>query len=144
MTWTDLPNLVHAQQVNESHMDQIRQNIEHLGAMKFGGTLLSALTAANAACSKLGTYTGDGAANKSITGVGFEPNFLIVITHSAGNIWFKTAGMGANSQSRGFAGYYGADMLISFNADGFGIGDGTGMDNPNTNGTVYSYIALRL
>lgn len=43
MTWNSLPNLAHEQLVTETHMDQLRENIEHLGAMKVGASDLSSL-----------------------------------------------------------------------------------------------------
>jgi hypothetical protein len=45
MTWNSLPNLAHEQLVTETHMDQLRENIEHLGSMQVGVTALSAVAA---------------------------------------------------------------------------------------------------
>jgi hypothetical protein len=45
MPWNSLTNLTTGQLVTETHLDQIRENIEHLGTMKAQGTALSALSA---------------------------------------------------------------------------------------------------
>jgi hypothetical protein len=44
MTWNSLTNLAHEQLVTETNMDQIRENLEHIGAMKIGASALSAIS----------------------------------------------------------------------------------------------------
>lgn len=151
MTWNNLPNLAHAQQVNESHLDQIRENIEHLGSMKFGETALSALLAGTkAARLALGTYTGNGAATKAVTGVGFQPKFLLIYAATASappyGVWLKMSIDGTKARYIASVVYV-DDAIISLDSDGFTVGDCTGIgsglgNETNLNGTTYNYLAL--
>jgi len=92
---------------------------------------------------KTGTFTGDGNATKAITGVGFQPKVVIIMTH---------AGMGDTIQamktdqdatfaqiSKGAEMQWDEDIIISLDADGFTIGDFSPM---NTSGVVHTYIAF--
>ena len=77
----------------------------------------------------VGTYTGDGAPTLSITGVGFTPVLVWVWSRfNWGNYGIKTDRDGVNSafRDRVLGTYrYQADMLVSIDADGFTVGDGT-------------------
>jgi len=94
-----------------------------------------------------GTYTGDGAATLVITGVGFQPKIVFVYRHEIVKPdWcVKNDQDGVNSNFSDGAGtqwWYGADMIISLDADGFTVGDGTVFATNvfNVAGKVYTYI----
>lgn len=87
-----------------------------------------------------GTYTGNGAANRAITGVGFEPDVLII----KGNVT-QTAVIRTNTMIGGLTKPIGATALTagvvqSFGADGFTLGADASV---NQNGTTYYWIAFR-
>lgn len=96
---------------------------------------------------KTGTYTGDGAATKAITGVGFQPKHLEIISNAdtAPTMRFvKNDQMGTLA----FGGDPNVfetkpDVIISLDADGFTVGDGTGANANwcNTNTKAYAYTA---
>lgn len=147
MTWNILTDLDTGQYMTATHMDQIRENIEHLGSLLAGITALKDyLAGAQIATVGLGSYTGDGAATKSITGLGFQPRVVITLPRiNAGirAIVIKT------SQDTTYAftssGYWEQDHIISLNSDGFTVGDSTGTASGgvlcNNSGTVYTYMA---
>lgn len=149
MTWYTLANLAHEQLVVESHLDQIRENIEHLGAMKFADVAFSALTAISGARIAVGSYTGDGASTKTVSGVGFQPKLVVILPRSTGKYQqIKTSSDGTKSHLIGNTSFYEDDHIISFNSDGFVVGDGTGSgtgaptNHCNENTIVYTYIAI--
>lgn len=107
---------------------------------------------------KIATYTGDGNATLGVTGVGFTPVYVIIYpqadvpgvtgcrahkTSSDGllaRLFERAAGPG-NMNSM-----YEADQIISLDADGFTVGDGTGdlsgANLLNILARVYTYIAF--
>ena len=94
---------------------------------------------------KTGTYTGDDAATQAIIGTG-QPKAIIIYpqldAHFYGEV-FKTDQDGANAWFyETFQKFrYIADMIISLDADGFTVGDGTGFANVlNVYGVSYSYV----
>lgn len=124
-------------------------NVAHIASMLIGGTAISALAAGvGAARMTGGTYTGDGGATKAITGLGFQPKALLVYAKSGTpyGFWIKT-----NHDTTGsinMSAYYYDDMIISLDADGFTVGDGTpgaggAPYHCNVNTRVYNYIAWR-
>jgi len=98
-----------------------------------------------------GTYTGDGAATQAIIGLGFQPKYVFVypqVDNVTRNPAQKTDLdglfsllfiLGTSSWSA-----YLLDHIISLDADGFTVGDGTGSGGNalNINGRVYTYIAF--
>lgn len=83
----------------------------------------------------LGTYTGNGT-SKSITGLGFSPEYAIVLP--AAN---TAAVQRMSSMTKTFT--FGADTgsttgITSLDSDGFSVGNSTSV---NTNGATYHYIA---
>lgn len=96
-----------------------------------------------------GTYTGDGSATQVIGGIGFQPILVLIYPQddaARSGQAFKMAGDGANASvyQSGFANgwRYGADHVISLDADGFTVGDGTplGVNLCNVKGRVYAYV----
>ena len=104
----------------------------------------AAVAAGGGAKMATGTYTGDAAATKAITGVGFQPKAILVHRKNSGyHLVYK------NDQDALLAwcsngAVYLNDQIISFDADGFTVGDGTGAggrENLNTNAAVFGYTA---
>jgi hypothetical protein len=92
----------------------------------------------------VGSYTGNGAATQAVTGLGFQPSYIMIFTAGAQIPLWKTSLDGVNSGP--FNNQYGADMIISFDADGFTVGDNSVgfATNPNVNLQVYRYAAWRI
>lgn len=91
----------------------------------------------------IGTYTGDGAATQAITGVGFEPELLIV-WHKANDTYVRFKSSQDTTYSKNTGGGYFEDEIISLDEDGFTVGDGTGSGiSMNGNEIVHVYVALR-
>jgi hypothetical protein len=89
---------------------------------------------------KLGTYTGTGADNRSITGVGFQPDFVLV--KGGANravICTDTMDTGDAKCITGANGME-TDQIQALEADGFQVGTSARV---NANTTVYYYLALR-
>ena len=98
---------------------------------------------------KTGTYVGDGAANRGITGIGFQPTFVrvspVLTDGDATEIFEKVAGMGLitdHHQTAGSFHHTHLNHVISLDADGFTVGDDEGDEHPNANGVTYTYLAL--
>ena len=94
-----------------------------------------------------GNYTGDGNATKAVTGIGFQPKYLRIFSHEGGLDAFgeKTASDGVYAAGGDPGNYqYLADGIVSLDSDGFTVGDGTGWAANffNTNGIVYTFVAL--
>ena len=85
---------------------------------------------------KLGTYGGTGVA-QNITGVGFGPAYLLVISAGAHNVAQKSAYMPANfSQDFIALGY--TNAILDVQTDGFRVGTNAIANNSGTN---YHYVA---
>jgi hypothetical protein len=82
---------------------------------------------------KIGTYTGDGTNPRSITGVGFAPDYVHIAVADGTFNRFRATGMTGSSN---FVTTGGTD-ISSLDADGFSL-SGT---NINANGVSYIYIA---
>jgi len=95
---------------------------------------------------KIGSYTGNGGSTQAISGVGFQPDAVLVLPH-AGQApytenWVKTSTMGGYAKELKEKPYWSTDVIISLDADGFTVG--TGMSNVlNTDGRTYSYVAIK-
>lgn len=75
---------------------------------------------------KVGTYTGDGNATQAITGVGFQPDFVIIMPGAAYNVHGKTGDMGLNSKR--FDNAWQTNRIVSLDADGFTVGNNDGLN----------------
>ena len=96
-----------------------------------------------------GTYTGDGAVTQAIIGVGFQPRFMLIYAQMQACLKaMKNDTDGLNADMiEPVAGMpqhrYEADQIISLDADGFTVGDGTTLANTvNINLVTYTYIAF--
>lgn len=97
---------------------------------------------------KTGTYTGDGNATQTIAGVGFQPVVVILYKETSHiyDLARKATPDGTKTdyvQATATWLWY-DDDIISLDADGFTVGDGTGagVNNWNVNLQVYTYIAF--
>jgi hypothetical protein len=91
-----------------------------------------------------GQYTGDGNATQAITGLGFTPVRVDIITHVtvAGNVarhYWRTVDMTLTQDVT--SGTAEADQIVSFDSDGFTVGDDVGATHPNATGQVYDFVA---
>jgi hypothetical protein len=98
---------------------------------------------------KVGTYTGDGALSQAITGVGFQPEFLIIMRIYGTETFNHYTGFQLITKDMNWithvvqASDWLTDKIIAFGADGFTVDDDTTDQDPNTNGQSYAYIAMR-
>jgi hypothetical protein len=92
-------------------------------------------------CIAVGSYIGDGTANRVITGVGFQPDVLIVKGDFGQEAQIRTNEMpdGYSRQMVGSAAQY-LDRIKSFASDGFTVGSNADV---NKIGKVYYFTAFR-
>ena len=97
---------------------------------------------------KSGTYVGDAAATLAITGIGFRPNLVIIWPQIPGAGGYYIAFKCTDDALLTFIEKTGnreyvVDMIISLDADGFTVGDGTGSANyMNVAARNYAYQAF--
>jgi len=84
---------------------------------------------------KVASYTGNGT-SQSITGVGFSPEYVIILGANANNAIHRSSTM--TGPFRFDENAAGADSLNSLNADGFSVGSHAQV---NASGIVYHYLA---
>jgi hypothetical protein len=92
---------------------------------------------------KTGVYIGNSEANRSITGVGFQPDVVIIKSENAHNALCRTASMpssGTNTKKLTSKTPLIANRITSLDVDGFTIGNNTTI---NGNGVTYYWIAFR-
>lgn len=92
---------------------------------------------------KVGTYTGTGADGKTITGLGFQPNFVWAKANSniVGAYKYSTG----TDTSMHFGGDNRTDLIASLDSDGFTVNDGSGSgaNMVNVNGVTHYYFAIK-
>ena len=94
-----------------------------------------------------GSYTGNAAPTQAITGIGFQPRYVQIwdtVDASGTDSFFKSEldGLNARYMTTVPSSRYLTDFIISLDADGFTIGDGTTDSNRiNTNLRVYRFVA---
>ncbi len=93
-----------------------------------------ALTKAQGTMS-VGSYTGNGAASRSLTGLGYSPETAMVLGANASAPVLRIAGMSAGFAFDGGTGV--ASSVASLDADGFTVGSSS---STNTNGQAYHYV----
>ena len=86
------------------------------------------------------TYAGDGAATQAITGVGFSPEYVIIM--GDGSHWaYNRTNQGTNQARRLRNGGPEIDIIPSLDGDGFTVGNGGGgSDDQNSSGTTYHFL----
>lgn len=91
---------------------------------------------------KTGTYTGNGSDNRAITGIGFQPTLVWIkpkdTTANDGAMSWDALGSDKSFDPNGSS-TPSADMIQSFDSDGFTIGTAA---NVNTNGVDYVWVAM--
>lgn len=142
MTWYFLPKIYTGQLVTDSHFDKMRENVEHIGNMKFAGVAWKDQTAISGCRHTVGSYVGNGSDNHAITGLGFTPKTLIIIGGSdiASSGWamrFGTSGVLAARGTTTWTPMGSNDSIKSYDSDGFTLGTSYG----NANGYTYYYAA---
>jgi len=94
--------------------------------------------------SKISSYTGNGATTQAITGVGFQPDFIILKDTDSTEQWYMFDSVRGSDKflhpnldsSEGTA----TDRLSSFDSDGFTVGSDPSV---NGNGNTFIYIAIK-
>jgi len=88
-----------------------------------------------------GSYTGDGTDNRDITGVGFQPDIVIVRYDNNTAPVIRTSDMPADRAKRLSANdALQANYIQSFLADGFQVGSDS---NVNNSGRLYHWVAMK-
>lgn len=128
-------------------------NILHLASMKFGSVALSALGAGSPAMrGGVTSFTGNGSATQAITGLSFQPDIVILLARTSTATFSSLILKTALETTKAFAttgasavGEYADDHIISLDAAGFTVGDGTGSANGNiANKNTVGYTAIVL
>lgn len=93
---------------------------------------------------KMVTYTGDGAVTKAITGVGFQPDVVIIFRADAPGVgespfWRTKSEVGLKSR-RMSGDSIASDGIRSLDADGFSVGDHS---NVNASGGTYNALCVK-
>ena len=89
---------------------------------------------------KVGSYSGNGADNRSITGVGFQPDYVIVMPGSNNPSVHRSSAMLGDISSYFSTTASATNIIQALEADGFQVGTNASV---NTNGTTYYYIAWK-
>lgn len=87
-----------------------------------------------------GTYLGSGAASKSITGLGFQPDVVILKAFHNADGYIKTSAMAANESKSFNNAASNTTRITSLDADGFTVGNTA---ETNTLNRPYSWIAFK-
>lgn len=90
--------------------------------------------------SKIGTFSGNGSSTQAISGVGFQPRFVMVKSYDGGtsNWVMFTSGRDGRLLANTNAAESATDY-ITFNSDGFTLESGAGV---NSSGVSYFYLAF--
>lgn len=90
---------------------------------------------------KTGQYTGDGNTTLAVTGVGFQPHFVMVKSRTTAQVAsIRTSDMGTNESKPISNLAVVTDGVRSLDADGFTVGNNARV---NANTVVYDYVAVR-
>jgi len=87
----------------------------------------------------VGQFTGDGVDNREITGVGFEPNFVLIKQNATATPVFNVTESWGDYSSFSTAAASAVNNIQELKADGFQIGTSV---NVNTNAVVSNYFAF--
>jgi len=96
---------------------------------------------------QVGTYAGDGNATKAISGLNFQPDYVMIVPELTQDTHLKTSDMPtAGAQNITADGQFNTDSITSLDSDGFTVGDGTGDgsdDDMNVLGENYYWTAMK-
>lgn len=87
----------------------------------------------------VGTYMGDGADNRNITGVGFKPNWMFTKAVTALEATQSNNTYAGDLSAKFSATIYGANMIQSLSSDGFQVGTD---DTANKSAVAYYYVCF--
>ncbi len=87
--------------------------------------------------SKFGSYTGDGVDSRSITGVGFQPDYVMVFPDATSNSVHRMSSMTGDSTMRFDASGFSTNKIQALESDGFQVGSHSVVNS----GTVVYYWA---
>jgi hypothetical protein len=89
---------------------------------------------------KAGTYTGNGSDNRDITGVGFQPGFVMTKAETNRAACWRGEGHSGDDASLFTGTANGSDRIQGFGVDGFQVGTSL---YANENGVTYHYVAFK-
>lgn len=89
---------------------------------------------------KVGSYVGDGTNPRTISGLGFEPVFVLIVGTSP-NAWWRTASMPSGQSARTSNGMT-SNRITGFTSDGFTLGVSTFDVNSGFAPNSYWYLAI--
>jgi hypothetical protein len=87
-----------------------------------------------------GYYLGNGVDNRAITGVGFQPDIVIIKSSSAVNPVCSTSSMGGDAKELGNTTNFVSGLIKSLDADGFTVGTDNRVNASSTN---YYWVAFK-
>jgi len=89
---------------------------------------------------KCGSYVGNGNDNRDITGLGFDPDYVVVIGDYTSSVQGATSDMPLDKcKAYATQGVLGANTIQDLITDGFQVGSAGAV---NANGETYYYVAL--
>jgi hypothetical protein len=91
----------------------------------------------NSQAMTVGNYTGNGGFSRNITGVGFQPELVMVLSDTGQRAVLRAAGMSRTFRFENGTGV--TSGVTAFGADGFTLGNSAEV---NSNGVAYHYIAF--
>jgi hypothetical protein len=94
---------------------------------------------------KVGTYTGNNTDNRNITGVGFQPEWVLLQTTSNSHSMHKMNSTGASTDSSQFGATVAnmSNIIQALQADGFQVGKSISYGVPNATGATCYYAAIK-
>ncbi len=108
-----------------------------------GGVYISYCFTSISGFSDFGSYTGNGSAGYAITGLGFQPSFIMIKGTTSADNWFifdSARGGSVTLNPNLDAAEYADTGVTSFDSDGFTLGSNAG---GNRNGDTYIYMAFK-
>jgi hypothetical protein len=89
---------------------------------------------------KLGSYLGDGNDNRNIPGVGFQPDYVLVVPQATAYVWQRSSAMPAGEVTYSFEANSFPNLIQALLADGFQVGNSIDI---NAGGVTYHYAAWK-
>ena len=89
---------------------------------------------------KVGTYTGDGTDNRSITGVGFQPDYVIMAPENSQHPYHRSSAMAGDASAKMDGSALSTNRIQALEPDGFQVGSDAAVNN---NTTIYHYVAWK-
>lgn len=140
MAWTTPKDWAVDELLTATNMNtHVRDNLSHLGGFGVDGVTFGAMSQTTALCRMAtGSYTGNGADNRAMTGVGFQPKELHIMCSAYGEAFRRVGMTGDVTRIMGGTSFI-ADNIQSIDSDGFTLGTG---GSANGSGHTYYWIAF--